>query len=271
MLCLVAVFGKVQSTRLARLSGLLGVTVIGAMGLIGWGRSSAWITPAGPGHNFSLSYLRQRLPSLPETLYDGGWASPDILRDLTLARPQYPAQVKIVDRYLAAWRFWHKDVDRGEAALWRLGMQDELVEYYANHQNWAVVEQIAQAKYLPSVAETLPSSRVEALKALARRSGKSEDQHGARRYLVDAFKNSGRLEVTEQDRLWQQISRSLGQDVSWTEYYQCLQQLSLQSTTPEALGRIFFEMRKLEQLHPEVQRPAAGPASPGATDRGKNI
>lgn len=174
-----------------------------------------------------------------------------------------------MDRYLAAWHFWQHDAERGEAALWRLGMQDELVEYYANHQGWAVVEQIAQSKYLAGVAETLPSSRVEAMKALARRLGKPEDQQGARRYLVEAFKNSGRLEVTEQDRLWQQISKTVGQEVSWTEYYQCLQELSLQSTTPEALGRIFFEMRKLEQLHPEVQRPSAGPASPGRST--KNI
>lgn len=91
MLCLVAVFGKIQSKSLARSSGLLGVAVIAAIGWIGWGRSSAWITPPGLGQNFSLSYLRQQLPALPEALYDGGWASPAILRELTLARVQYPA------------------------------------------------------------------------------------------------------------------------------------------------------------------------------------
>jgi hypothetical protein len=33
-----------------------------------------------------------------------------------------------IDRYLAAWYFWHQDAERGEQALWRLGSQSLFFE-----------------------------------------------------------------------------------------------------------------------------------------------
>ncbi len=245
--------GKVLSRRLALLCSVLALCAIACMGLIGISRLAAPAMPKGYGPTFSLSYFRQRLPGLSDALYDGAWATDVVLPQLEQARSEYPGQVKLVDKYIAAWYFWHHDPQRGEAALWRLGMQADLARRYEADQRWEVLEKVAQGEYLTAASESLPSGRVEAMKALARRANRPEEAQTARRFLLEAFKQSGRLEVEEQDRLWRQVSGGVGQEISWTEYYRCLQQLSMQAQTSEALGRLLFEMRKVEQLHPEVQ------------------
>lgn len=250
----VSVFGKLPSVRGTWLCGVLGFSAVVAMGVLGPGRFNAWQTLTSYAPNFSLSALRQHLPSWPEALADGGWAKPEILYLLQEARSQYPTQVKVIDQYVAAWHFWHRDAVRGEAALWRLGLQAELVDHYATRQRWDILEQIAQGNYLAALVETQPSARVEALKILARRAGHQADLQAARRLLLEAFKNSGRLNAEEQDRLWLGVSGGVGQEIGWEEYYRCLRQLAQQAPTPETLGRLVFEMRKLEQLHPELQR-----------------
>jgi len=261
LLLLISISGKFQMRSLSWLCGLLSFISLCTLGYFGVELKAGWHMPVGFGKNFSLSYARQKLPAWPDALYDGGWAQPDVLRQLHQSRLHYPLQVKMIDQYIAAWHFWHNDVEKGEVALWRLGVQAELVRWHVDRRHWDQVKKIARGEYLKNVGESLPSGRVEALRTLARQAEGQRNVEGARRYLLDAFRQSGRLVVEEQDRLWREVSKGLGQDISWKEYYQCLQELAAQSQTTEALGRILFEMRKTEQLHPEILQQLAGDIS----------
>jgi hypothetical protein len=249
-----AYLGRSRLGKAGRLYMLLGLIAVALTGIIGVGRFMGWTSPVGGGKNFYTSPLVFRLPRLRDVLSEGNWATEDLLRYLKRAHRQYPGQAKDIDRYLAAWYFWHQDAERGKQALWRLGSHSLLVGYYQSKGRWDLIEQIAQGQYLTSVAEPLVSGQVAALKALARRASNQKEAQAAKQYLLNAFVRNVGGEQEEQLRLLDEVRAGLGQEITWTEYYGCLQQVALQVQDQELLARLFFELRKLEQLHPEAVR-----------------
>ena len=199
--------------------------------------------------------LHKRLPEAGDVLRDGKWATTNALEFLQYASGIAPGQIKALDVYMAAWYVWHGDAKQGDEILWRMGMQKELTGYYEVHGQWDKVQQIARD------VETLPAARVGALWALAKRADKQQKPAEARQYRLEALARSGMIEASQRQNLWEDVRVRLpgnavgaASEISWMEYYHCLQQMAAQSSDAECLAEVFFEMRKMETLYPELRQ-----------------
>lgn len=193
--------------------------------------------------------VKQRLPLVESVLQNGDWASSESLQLLQRCRKQYPKQISDIERYEAAWYFLHGDGVRGEETLGRLGMENEVASFYEAKGDWESLRRINEGKYSLTGHPTPGSMRTAALLALNR--GNQLAQPG--RHLVETCLQPGRIRETQIEPLWDQVRVRLGRDISPAEYYCCLENLAHVAEDRTVLSRLFFEICKLEQLHPELR------------------
>lgn len=206
--------------------------------------------------------LQERLPGVRDVLRNGTWATDGTLKFLQQARQNVPGSIKALDIYTAAWYCWHGDAKKGDETLWGLGLQNELAQYYEAQSRWDKIQQIAQDE------QAFPTARVTALSALARRAQREGRLMEAKQYWLEALGRSGLVDSVQRQRVWEAVraqlpGNSIGTvaEISWGEYYQCLRQMAAQSPDPACLAQVFFEMRKMETLDPELRQPSLSMAA----------
>jgi hypothetical protein len=187
---------------------------------------------------------RERLPTLQNALYDGTWASSATMQFLVDCRRAYPTETKEIDTYIAAWHFCHKDSERGEAALRRLGRYSELIHYFEAHGEWDKIEQVARDRK----ASTL--GRVEACLALARRADVVADETNAVGYCLEALEYclNDPLLAELQQVAWQSVRKRLGKTITHQQYAASLHRWAMQVTDKAVIESIVFELGKLQVL-----------------------
>jgi tetratricopeptide (TPR) repeat protein len=194
------------------------------------------------------------LPRLRAVLAEGDWATEPARRFLESRRRSDPRQVRELEIYQAAWYFWHQDPERGEAALWRLGLHSELVKQFERQGRWEKLERMAHDP------QTLAAARVAAGWALAQRAERDAEGAAAAATALQALEDCpGDPAVAQlREQIWQSVRGRLEKTLSRGQYAASLKRWALRLNDQALLEAIAFELGKLQGLEQLTGKPESG-------------